>query len=40
MKNLNELEYVQGSVYANVWLTDRVARIDPQNGKVTAGIYV
>ncbi|GGN34147.1 glutamine cyclotransferase [Deinococcus daejeonensis] len=40
VKNLNELEYVQGSVYANVWLTDRVARIDPQTGKVTAWIDV
>jgi len=29
VRNLNELEYVQGSVYANVWLTDRIARIHP-----------
>lgn len=36
--NLNELEYVQGNLYANVWLTDRVARIDPQSGQVTAWI--
>lgn len=40
VKNLNELEYVQGSLYANVWLTDRIARIDPQTGKVTAWIDV
>lgn len=40
VKNLNELEYVQGSVYANVWLTDRVARIDPASGKVTAWLDV
>ena len=40
VKNLNELEYVQGSVYANIWLTDRIARIDPQSGKVTAWIDV
>lgn len=40
VKNLNELEYVQGSVYANVWLTDRIARIDAQTGKVTAWIDV
>lgn len=32
---LNELEWAQGAIYANVWLTDRVARIDPANGKVT-----
>ncbi|MBB5374832.1 glutaminyl-peptide cyclotransferase [Deinococcus metalli] len=40
IKNLNELEYVQGSVYANVWLSDRIARIDPQSGKVTAWLDV
>lgn len=40
VKNLNELEYVGGSVYANVWLTDRIARIDPQTGRVTAWIDV
>lgn len=35
---LNELEYIQGQVYANVWQTDRIARIDPQSGRVTAWI--
>lgn len=40
VKNLNELEYIQGSVYANIWLTDRIARIDPQTGRVTAWIDV
>ena len=40
VRNLNELEYVQGSVYANVWLTDRIAKIDPATGKVTAWIDV
>lgn len=40
VKNLNELEYIQGSVYANVWLTSRIARIDPKTGKVTAWIDV
>ncbi len=34
--NLNELEYAGGWVWANVWLTSRVARIDPKTGKVTA----
>jgi glutamine cyclotransferase len=33
---LNELEYIHGQVYANVWQTDRVAIIDPQSGQVTA----
>lgn len=36
VKNINELEYVNGTLYANIWLTDRVARIDPTSGKVTA----
>lgn len=40
VKNLNELEYVQGSVYANIWLTGRIARIDPKTGRVTAWIDV
>ena len=29
---LNELEYVRGEIYANVWQTDRIARIDPATG--------
>ena len=32
---LNELEFVEGAVYANVWRSDRVARIDPASGAVT-----
>jgi glutamine cyclotransferase len=35
---LNELEYIHGQVYANVWLTDRIARIDPQSGQVLGWI--
>lgn len=35
---LNELEYVQGEIYANVWLTDRIARIDPETGQVMGWI--
>lgn len=38
VRNLNELEYVGGQVYANVWLTNRVARIDSKTGRVTAWI--
>ncbi len=34
--NLNELEFIDGQVYANVWQTDRIVRIDPRTGKVTA----
>ena len=35
---LNELECVDGQVYANVWQTDTIVRIDPASGKVTAVI--
>ena len=35
---LNELEYVRGDIYANVWKTDRIARIDLLTGRVTAWI--
>lgn len=35
---LNELEWVKGEIYANVWQTDRIARIDPKTGKVTGWI--
>jgi glutaminyl-peptide cyclotransferase len=31
---LNELEYVHGEVYANVWTTDRVVRFSPKDGRV------
>jgi len=32
---LNELEYVNGEIYANIWKTDRIARIEPLTGRVT-----
>jgi glutamine cyclotransferase len=35
---LNELEYIKGEIYANIWMNDRIARIDPQSGKVNAWI--
>lgn len=35
---LNELEYVDGEVWANVWQTDRIARIDPATGQVLGWI--
>jgi glutamine cyclotransferase len=35
---LNELEYVRGEIYANVWQTDRIVRISPANGHVTGWI--
>ena len=36
--NLNELEYVKGEVFANVWQTNRIARISPKTGSVTGWI--
>jgi len=35
---LNELEYVKGEILANIWLSDRIARISPQTGKVLGWI--
>ncbi len=35
---LNELEYIGNEVYANVWQTDRIARIDPETGQVTGWV--
>jgi glutaminyl-peptide cyclotransferase len=36
--NLNELEWVEGEIWANVWMTDRLARIAPATGVVTGWI--
>ncbi len=38
LDNLNELEWVKGEILANVWLTSRIARIDPASGKVLGWI--
>ncbi|MEZ4864161.1 MAG: glutaminyl-peptide cyclotransferase [Caldilineaceae bacterium] len=35
---LNELEYVKGEIFANIWQTDLIARIDPATGKVVGWI--
>lgn len=35
---LNELEYVDGEIWANVWQSDFIARIDPATGRVTGWI--
>jgi len=35
---LNELEIVEGEIYANIWQTDRIARISPLTGRVTGWI--
>ena len=38
VRDLNELEYIRGEIYANVWHTDRIARISPQSGRVIGWI--
>jgi glutaminyl-peptide cyclotransferase len=38
ISQINELEYIKGEIYANIYMTDRIVRIDPQSGKVTAWI--
>jgi len=38
VENLNELEIIDGELWANIWQTDRIARIDPLTGKVTGYI--
>jgi len=35
---LNELEYIHGEIYANVWYSDRIARISPASGRVVGWI--
>ncbi len=38
VENLNEVEWVKGQIYANIWQTDRIARIDPHTGHVLGWI--
>jgi len=38
VKRLNELEYINGEIYANVWMTDRIAIINPHTGQITGWI--
>lgn len=35
IEQLNELEYAKGEILANIYTTERIARISPENGKVT-----
>ena len=35
LKNLNELEWIAGEIFANIYQTDRIARISPEDGQVT-----
>jgi glutaminyl-peptide cyclotransferase len=38
VKELNELEYIHGLIYANVWMTNKIVRISPATGKVVGWI--
>ena len=38
VSKLNELEYIDGEIYANIWGTEKIARINPKTGRVTAWI--
>lgn len=38
LDNLNELEYIKGYIYANIWKTTRIVKIDPANGQVVGQI--
>ena len=38
LANLNELEWVKGEILANIWMTNTIARIDPETGRVTGVI--
>ena len=40
LEQINELEYVEGEILANVWQTSLIARIDPKNGHVKGWIDV
>ena len=35
VKNLNELEFADGHIWANIWKSERIVRIDPASGRVT-----
>ena len=38
VRDLNELEWIEGEIWANVWQTDRIARISPKTGAVNAWV--
>jgi glutaminyl-peptide cyclotransferase len=38
VEKLNELEYIHGEIYANIWYSDKIARISPQTGNVIGWI--
>lgn len=40
VQKINELEYVDGFIYANVWETNRIVKIEPESGKVIGQMFI
>jgi glutamine cyclotransferase len=40
VENINELEYVDGFIFANVYQTNRIIKIDPESGKIVADMFL
>jgi glutamine cyclotransferase len=38
LMDINELEYIKGEIYANIWHSEKIVRIDPANGKILGWI--
>lgn len=38
VRNLNELEFIDGEIWANVWMSEQIVKIDPDSGQVTGVI--
>ena len=38
VRDLNELEWVEGEIFANVWQTDRIVKVNPLDGRVTGSV--
>jgi len=38
VKQINELEYIHGEIFANIWMSNKIARISPKDGHVIAWI--
>ena len=38
VRDLNELEWVDGEILANVWQTDRIVKVNPLDGRVTGSV--
>jgi glutaminyl-peptide cyclotransferase len=38
IQNLNELEYIHGEIYANIWQANKIVRVSPRTGKVIGWI--